>query len=70
MKKTPHNPQQRQLPLLMDIRERSADNIKTPREIADMATDSTMYSALAASEKDMQVYRQISDNYFRSLQKK
>ena len=70
MKKTPHNPQQRQLPLLMDIRERSADNIKTPREIPDMATDSTMYSALAASEKDMQVYRQISDNYFRSLQKK
>ena len=70
MKKTPHNPQQRELPLLMDIRERSADNIKTPREIADMATGSTMYSALAASEKDMQVYRQISDNYFRSLQKK
>ena len=70
MKKTPHNPQQRELPLLMDIRERSADNIKTPRKIPDMATGSTMYSALAASEKDMQVYRQISDNYFRSLQKK
>lgn len=67
MTKLQNKSQQLQLRLLADVSRRTHD--VTVREKQGTVTSSKAAIGAPASENDMSVYRQISSNYFRSLQK-
>lgn len=69
MTKPQNSSEQLRLRLLVEVRGQTSDLTDLAKEKQSAETSSKMTMALPASENDMSVYRQISGNYFRSLQK-
>lgn len=70
MKKSQHRSKQLQLRLLVDVGGVSS-NLAAPvtPKVVSAPVGKSSAKASPASENDMSVYRTISGNYFRSLQK-
>lgn len=70
MAKSQHRSKQLQLRLLVDVGGLSSNLAVTTTQKPGSATScKASAKASPASENDMSVYRTISENYFRSLQK-
>ena len=71
MTKSKGSSKQLQLRLLVDVSKHDPDMTASIEKKQNLATNTCGQVTLAspASESDMSVYRQISGNYFRSLQK-
>ena len=69
MTKQQDRSKQLQLRLLVDVSGSASSLPITPKGQQDTTATSKGGNALPASENDMSVYRQISENYFRSLRK-
>lgn len=69
MTKPQSRSKQLQLRLLVDVSGVVSESTVAAKEKQSAATSRKVTMTLPASENDMSVYRQISGNYFRSLQK-